>query len=128
MEKSILIIEDNKYKMSHIKDALFEKHNDINLIVCSSRNEAMRIIMNNRDIELIILDWNFPAYADDYPVKGMGKYILNMLSVLGIATKVIICSSENISIEHSNVIGQILYNPNTILSFEEFDELITKSR
>ena len=125
MNKTILIIDDDKNKVNNIGNALFEKFDNPNIMVASSRNDGLLIIMQNKNIDLIILDWNFPVKNNEFPEPNMGLEILEMLDNLDISMDVIICSSEiNESIyeiisDYPNVIGTVQYDSSVKLSFED---------
>ena len=70
------------------------------------------------NIDLIILDWNFPINEGGLPEYDMGEELLYMMEHLNINIDVIICSSQEVETYHKNVIGTILYNPMQELSFK----------
>jgi len=57
---SILVVEDDKDERNIIAKYLSEFF--LNVICCSTAEEALEIIKSNKDIQLIILDLNLPGF------------------------------------------------------------------
>ena len=131
MNKTILIVDDSTYKVSRIVKELNSELDNPNIIECFSRNEGINAIKNNKDIDLIILDWNFPIRNGEFPEPNMGLEFLDILQRFNINIDVIICTSEiseliNESLSYyPNVIGVIQYDLSIKLSFKE---IIGRSR
>lgn len=118
MEKNILVVDDDSYKLGHIVRALNNDFDNPNIIAASSRNDGLLKMIKCPNIDLIILDWNFPINEGGLPEYDMGEEFLCMMEHLNINIDVIICSSQEVETYHKNVIGTILYNPMQELSFK----------
>lgn len=111
---NILIIDDDIYKMKDNEDALLKIYNDANIYKKSSYNEALTFIAKYRDnIDLIILDWNFPLLNGMMVEQGVGEDVLREMKRKRININTIICSSDEVVLDYdySNVIGSIHYSP-----------------
>ena len=115
---NILVIEDTDYKLEDIKKNLKLTY-DVNRIVSfKSLIESLYFIKNNHDyIDLIILDWCFPMYNNEYPCYGMGNDVLTYLRERNYNINVIICSSDYVYIEDENVKKVVLYDGYNKLDF-----------
>ena len=115
---NIVIIEDNIQKMEDIKKYILKEYNPKRIITISSLMKSLYYIKENHEyIDLIILDWNFPMYENEYPGIAMGNHVLNYISKRKYDIDIIICSSDNLNINNDNVKKIVLYNPGEELDF-----------
>lgn len=115
---SILVIEDESYKLNHIMKALNNDLESPSIVVVGSRNDAL-LALKDYLFDLIILDWNFPIRDGGLPENCIGEEFLYLMDNYKINTPVIICSSMHIEGNYPNVIGIKEYSPMQVLSFKD---------
>lgn len=111
---NILIIDDDMYKMKDNEEALLKIYDDANIYKKTSYNEALTFIAKySDDIDLIILDWNFPFLNGEMVEQGAGEDVLREMKRKKININTIICSSDEVILDYDypNVIGTIYYSP-----------------
>ena len=130
--KNILLIDDDYYKRENYKESLSEIYKDdyCNFSEFKSRNMALEFMKENYpELDLIILDWNFPIYENSFAIPDAGDYILNFLKKMDANIDVIICSREEATpeVDYSNIIGFCLYQDDISLT-DEFRKIIQKNK
>ena len=109
---NILILDDNIDKKTTIAEALSLSIPDCDIKWCDNYEAGMHYIIDNRDkIDLLMLDWNFPANSYSRNIYGLGRQVLNNMILNNIYIKTIICSPNLINInkyEFPFVVGQII--------------------
>ena len=116
---NILIIDDDYIKKEMLRFHLLNIYPDANIRWFNNYQDAIMFIDDNHDfIDYIVLDWCFPYNSSGRAKYGMGRQLLAYLRMQNYDNKVIICSSDLVSIdenEYSNVRGSIMYNnPDTL--------------
>lgn len=94
----ILLIEDNQYKISQLKDLFANEFTDIELVIRTSYHSALKEIKKNSDeYSLVLLDISMPSYdikpgeeQGGTPLPLAGKLILNEMYLRDISSRVIV--------------------------------------
>ena len=111
---NILIIDDDYIKKEMLRFHLLNIYPDANIRWFNNYQDAIMFIDDNHDfIDYIVLDWCFPYSSSGRSKYGMGRQILAYMKMQNYDNKVIICSSDIVSIddnEYSNVTGSIIYD------------------
>lgn len=72
-----LVIEDDKHKADLVWTIL-EKHG-YEIVWTTNLHAARRTILLAK-VDLVITDWNFPRFAMEEPIHGMGKMVVELIT------------------------------------------------
>ena len=111
---SVLIIDDDDFKAGQQKKDLLdlgykEIHRGRCLIEALDKVEQL-----TGELELVVLDWNFPTLFGELPVVGEGELVLDELDRVESEVPVIICSGDKVVSKAARVVA--VTSPNTFHS------------
>ncbi len=110
---NILIIDDDPAKREFIASALM-KQDPTNKIRWFDNLQGALLFLNNNAsyVDLIFLDWCFPASEYSRSQYAMGRQFLDHMVFNGLTNKVIICSGDMVSVDKEKypfVLGSLVF-------------------
>ena len=130
---NILIIDDEPIKKEMIAFNIKSINPTANIIGVSNYQEAIQFISENTEyIDLILLDWCFPAdnLYSSRARYGMGRHVLSNMKLQGINIRVVICTDDQVSInreEYPFVDGILTFNK-TMLFKKNLEKYINQGQ
>ena len=94
---NIVILDDSEYKRRHIKQYMDMVVDEAKYKEFAAFHPTLKYLMNHKDeVDLFMLDWNFPVFQGEMPKDQLGKDFLRTMKRQKIFIPTIICSSDNI--------------------------------
>lgn len=126
---NIVVVDDSEFKRYTIKKNIDLIDTNSSYKEFVSLNSILTYLIDNQEnIDLLVLDWNFPYFDYDRAKDGAGELVLSYMKDASIIVPVIICSSDEIAInsDYSNfVLGEVVFDPSKSLE-NDFSKLLTK--
>ena len=111
---NILIIDDDPIKRAVISKHLTKLFDDVHIRWYDNYQDSIMFIEDNKEfIDFIFLDWIFPPNSYSRPKYGMGRQLLSNMLYNDFNIKVIVCSSDQVTIDNEEypfVIGSLTFN------------------
>lgn len=128
---NIVILDDSEYKRRHIKQYMDMIVEDARYKEFAAFHPTLKYLMDHKDdLDLLMLDWNFPLFQGEMPKVDLGKDFLRTMKRQKIFIPTIICSTDDVILTgdyEDIVIDQIKCDSSVYLK-PQFEKAIQKQK
>ena len=129
--KRVLIVDDDQYKADRAKEAVkqvfYERGIDTEFTIVNCLQGYKQFNRELDVFDLLVLDMNFPVYANDRPKLGLGNLVLTEIDRRKYKIPVIVFSSELelLNKEIKNIIGGVKFD-SSVWDKPKFEKVINE--